>query len=363
MLRSLVALLILFLLSALSVYSISFVLPTLAKIYGQGVYFTVPMSWIGGAIGGVLLSILADKWSRRISLLISIFLFTIPLLINFLIKNLSLLYLAWFIIGFGVNGENGLSYAYAAELSPQGYRGFVGSIMQGLYFIGALMGLIWSFLFRNIETYFLSLGLLSSLSFVLWFLIPESKWRTKRSNVKVAKTVILGSIFAIGSFLFIVPLVSLSFSVLSILKVNSFLILSIALILGMISFTLAGRISDILGRKKTTFIFIAISIIFSIIMLLTFNYLIIAITIPALMIGSSFFAYFGVWMSEVFPPEARATLTNLVFFLGRLIGGGFGVSLVLLMPFGLKDDLSVALIISSILVLLSVLGLPETISK
>ncbi|AEB95437.1 MFS transporter [Metallosphaera cuprina] len=365
MLKSIVSLLLIFLLAALSVYSISFVLPTLASLYGRSVYFTVPMSWIGGAIGGVLLSMLADRWSRRMSLLISIFLFTIPLIMNIAIRELPLLYLIWFIIGFGVNGENGLSYAYAAELAPPRYRGLVGSLMQGLYFIGGLIGLIWAILFKNVNAYFLSLGLISCLSFALWFLIPESRWRNRSyrgsTSRDLIRTVILGSIFAVGSFLFIVPLVSLSFTVLSMLKVDSFLILSIALILGMISFTLAGRVSDSLGRKKTTFVFVAISIVFSIVMLVSLNSILIALTIIALMIGSSFFAYFGVWMSEVFPPETRATWTNAVFFLGRLVGGGFGVSLVLLMPFGLKDDLGAALLISSLLVLISVIGLPETV--
>ncbi|BCS93072.1 MFS transporter [Metallosphaera javensis (ex Sakai et al. 2022)] len=365
MLKAIISLLLIFLLAALSVYSISFVLPSLSSIYGQGVYFTVPLSWIGGSIGGVALSILADRWSRKFSLLVSIALFTFPLLLNVLVRNLSLLYAIWFLIGFGVNGENGISYAYAAELSPPRYRGFVGSIMQGLYFMGGLLGLIWAFLFTNLDTYFLTLGLASLLSFVLWFLIPESKWKSRSSTgrINVLRIVILGSLFAIGSFLFVVPLVSLSFTLLSSLKLNAFLVLSIALLVGMIAFTLAGRISDRIGRKRTTFLFIGISILFSLAILLTLNSTLLSISLIMLMVGSSFFAYFGIWMSEIFPPEIRATGTNVVFFLGRLVGGGFGVSLVLLMPFGLKDDLGISLLVSSILVLGSVLGLPETVKK
>ncbi|BBL46879.1 MFS transporter [Metallosphaera sedula] len=365
MLKAIISLLLIFLLAALSVFSISFVLPSLSSIYGEGVYFTVPLSWIGGSIGGVALSVLADRWSRRLSLLVSIVLFAIPLLLNAFVKSLFLLYVLWFLIGFGVNGENGISYAYAAELSSPRYRGFVGSIMQGLYFIGGLLGLIWAFLFRNLEIYFFSLGVVSLVSFILWFLIPESTRRGHSTSGKVSifKVVILGSIFAVGSFLFVVPLVSLSFTLLSSLRLDAFLILSIALVVGMISFTFAGRISDKIGRKRTTFLFIAISVLFSLLMLLTANSLLLSISLVMLMIGSSFFAYFGVWMSEVFPPEMRATGTNLVFFLGRLVGGGFGVSIVLLMPFGLKDDLGIALLASSLLVLGSVVGLPETVKR
>ncbi|AWR98397.1 MFS transporter [Metallosphaera hakonensis] len=364
MLRQIFSLLTIFLLAALSVYSISFVLPSLSTIYGKGIYFTVPLSWIGGAIGGVALSILADRWSRRFSLLISILLFTLPLLLNSVIRDLSLFYVLWFLIGFGVNGENGLSYVYAAELSPPKYRGLVGSIMQGLYFVGGLLGLIWASVFK-LNLYFLSLGVVSLISLALWPLIPEST-RRSRSNPSahgLFKITFLGAIFSVGSFLFVVPLVSLSFTLLSLLNLNAFLLLSIALLVGMVGFTLAGRISDIWGRKRTTYMFIGVSLVFSVVMLLSGEPLLVEISLVALMVGSSFFAYFGIWMSEIFPPEIRATGTNTVFFLGRLIGGGFGVSLVLLMPFGLKDDLGISLVISSILVLIAVLGLPETVSQ
>jgi hypothetical protein len=67
-------------------------------------------------------------------------------------------------------------------------------------------------------------------------------------------------------------------------------------------------------------------------------------------------------MSEVYPAEIRATGTNTTLFLGRLLGGGFGVSLVLLLPFSLGRSLSLALIASSILVLTSTTQLPETVS-
>ncbi|QKQ99123.1 MFS transporter [Metallosphaera tengchongensis] len=368
MIRATVSLLLIFLISALAVYSISFVLPALAQIYGDGIYLTIPASWIGGAIGGLLLSILADKWSRKLSLLISIFLFTVPLFLNVFTRNLFLFYFLWFLIGFGVNGENGLSYVYAAEISPPSYRGFVGSIMQGLYFIGGLLGLLWADIFRSIETYFLTLGLLSLVSYLLWFSIPESKVRSRGSfsslrSKNLTKVLVLGSVFAVGSFLFVVPLVSLSFTLFSFFRLPAFSLLSLALLLGLIGFSLAGRLSDRWGRKRTTFIFIVISLVSSVMMLLQVPTSLIGVLVTLLMVGSSFFAYFGVWMSEVFPPEVRATGTNIVFFLGRLIGGGFGVSIILLMPFGLKEDLGVGLLTSTLLVLGSVLLLPETVRR
>lgn len=181
----------------------------------------------------------------------------------------------------------------------------------------------------------------------------------------------LGSIFAIGSFLFLVPLVSLTKTYLQYQDVpNPFIILAIMFVIGFILFTIAGRISDMFGRKKTTFAFTILGVVSSILFLLFYsvkyvtlvNYPILYILI-LLMVSSSFFAYFGVWMGEVYPMDVRATGTNVTFFLGRLIGGGFGTTIVLLLPFGLAKDLGIALIASSLIVLLSSIGLPETVKK
>ncbi|EZQ11729.1 MULTISPECIES: hypothetical protein [Acidianus] len=69
----------------------------------------------------------------------------------------------WFLIGFGVKGDNGLSYVYAVELSLLKSRGLVGSIMQALYDIGALLSVI-----HNGRLYFTIISVLALLSIGLW---------------------------------------------------------------------------------------------------------------------------------------------------------------------------------------------------
>lgn len=366
--RAIFSLLSIFLLAALAVYSISFVLPELSRELGSGAYFAVPISWIGGAIGGVFLSVLADTWNRRLALLISIVLFVFPLFLNLDIKSLLELYVVWFLIGFGVNGENGLSYVYAAELSPTGMRGLIGSVMQGLYFLGGLLGLVASYLLRDQFSYFLVISIVASLSLPLWVLIPESKFKASGKSTLSAfkgpllRILLFGSLFAVGSFLFVVPLVSLSFTLLSSLNLPAFQVIVIALLVGLLGFTVAGRLSDRFGRKRTTYLFLAISLIFSFLLFSDIP-IVVEMSVIALMFGSAFFAYFGIWMGEIFPGEVRATGTNMVFFLGRLVGGGFGVTLVLLLPLGLQRDLASALVISLLLVGLSAINLPETVRR
>jgi len=367
----LTSLLVVFLLSAAAVYSISFVLPNVILEFGSAAAFAVPLSWVGGAVGGVVLSMVGDVRSRKYALLVSILLFTLPLGLNIRMGGLIELLAVWFLIGFGVNGENGLSYVYAAELSSPQKRGFIGSVMQGLYYLGGITDLVLASYTHGISTYFLILFSVGLISLPLWFFIPESgahsvkRFRsgTLLHDGRLMGTTVFGSLFAVGSFLFLVPLVSLSYTYLSGLGLPAYRVLLVGLSVGLVGFAVSGRVSDRLGRRLTTYLFAGLSGIFAAILFLNVSPLIDEASIIALMLGSSFFAYFGVWMSEVYPAEIRATGTNTTLFLGRLLGGGFGVSLVLLLPFSLGRSLSLALIASSILVLTSTTQLPETVSR
>lgn len=276
---SLIALLVIFLFSAMSISSISFVLYPMAKetnVPISSIEFAIPLSWIGGAIGGVIMGIVGDYWGRRYALLLSILLFSIPMIVNILASNLYLLYLVWFLIGFGVNGDNGLSYVYTVELSSPKSRGLIGSIMQGLYDIGALLGALLSAV-HDVKLYFTIISILALTSIGLWFLIPEYRIKTPFRPSKVfrgelTKVTALGSIFAIGSFLFLVPLVSLTKTYLQYQDVpNPFIILAIMFVIGFILFTIAGRISDMFGRKKTTFAFTILGVVSSILFLLFYS--------------------------------------------------------------------------------------------
>ncbi|CCC81901.1 MFS transporter [Thermoproteus tenax] len=363
---ALAALLTIFLFSALAVYSISFVLPKFIAKFGGLASFAIPLSWIGGAIGGLLMGIFGDAKGRRLSLLISILLFVFPLIGNIIVNNIVVFYIIWFLIGFGVNAVNGISYVYAAELSPPNVRGLVGSIMQGLYFLGAIMGSLISFAAReSISLYYVTIFSLSAISIPLWFLIPESKWRAKFSfkvSRDLAKATVFGSLFSIGAFLLLVPLVSLGFTLFTALGLNAYAVILAGFIIGMIGFTAAGSISDRIGRKRASYVFAGISVLASLLFLFGVNNPnLVATSFILLMFGSSFFAYFGVWMSEVYPANFKATGTNITLFLGRLLGGGFGVTLALLLPFGLERDLSLTALISSTIVLLSATQLPETV--
>lgn len=218
------------------------------------------------------MGIFGDTKGKRLSLLISILLFVFPIIGNIIVNNIVIFYVIWFLIGYGVNAVNGISYVYAAELSPLNIRGLIGSIMQGLYFLGAIMGLLISFATReSLFLYYMIIFVLSIISIPLWFLIPESKWRAKfsfRISRDMIKVTIFGSLFSIGAFLLLVPLVSLSFTLFSILRVNVYAIILAGFIIGMIGFTVAGSISDRIGRKTASYVFAGISVLASLLFFL-----------------------------------------------------------------------------------------------
>lgn len=132
-----------FLLSAYALYTITFTLQPMAQSFHttvSSVALAITLSWIGGAAGGLLFGVYSDYSTRRGALLISILVFSVATLLVYFAVALWELYVLWFIVGLGVNGENGVSYTLVAELRLSGRRGTVGGLMQGLYAVGTLLG-------------------------------------------------------------------------------------------------------------------------------------------------------------------------------------------------------------------------------
>ncbi|AWR94131.1 MFS transporter [Acidianus brierleyi] len=365
---SLISVLIIFLLSAYCMYSITFVLIDIAKAFLvslSAVIVAVTLSWIGGALGGFIFGILADKFGRKKSLFISIFLYSIFTILVFIINNIYELYIIWFLVGVGVNGENGISYAVIAELQFTNLRGFAGGLMQGLYSIGSLIGAITAFLIVpsfGWRYLFLIAGLISLLSFLFWIWIPEEKWKG-RVQMKISeifskdlrRLTIIGSILSLASFLYLIPAFSLMPSILQNLRVPTYdIVIAIADLISAIVYGIAGYLSDIKGRKRASLYFAILAFISSIIFILLINTDYIEFSVFLVYASSAFFAFFGVWMSELYPGKLRATGANFTLLIGRLIGGGFGPLLVSLIPIGLSYALGTDLIITSLLAIASI---------
>ncbi|MGC8773372.1 MAG: MFS transporter, partial [Conexivisphaera sp.] len=76
--------------------------------------------------------------------------------------------------------------------------------------------------------------------------------------------------------------------------------------------------------------------------------------LAAVYVSSGFFSFTGVWASESYPMELRATATNIVFLVGRLLGGFSPMLVIVLYPSSLRVGLGMSGAISAALALAGV---------
>ncbi|KUO90551.1 MAG: MFS transporter [Thermocladium sp.] len=350
-----------FLLSAYSVFSIIYVIPQLSSALGVSVSLislAVTLSFIGGALGGVVIGVVADRWGRRIGLGLSILIFGLATLITSLITNIWELYLLWFLVGFGVNSENGISYAVIVEVWRSN-QGLLGGIMQGLYPVGMLLDAATSFLVRSWRPYMAIIGVVSligSLSSLL--AIPETRFQSLRTSYweifspQYRSITALGTVLVASAFMFTVPFISLvpTYILIRGFRGITYEATLIALsTLMAVSFGLAGYIMDRWGSFKTTITLstmaLASSLLFLVINLMNWGLIIVPIALGYF--ASSFFAYMGILMGRLYPPQVRATGTNFTFLLGRIMAG-VGVALAASISSNLGIGMSFLMLASSI---------------
>ncbi len=351
-----------FLLSAYSVFSIIYIIPQLSSVLGVGVSLislAVTLSFIGGALGGIVIGVVADRWGRRIGLALSISIFGLATLITSLITSIWELYLLWFLVGFGVNSENGISYAVIVE-AWRSNQGLLGGIMQGLYPVGMLLDAATSFLVRSWRPYMAIIGTVSLIISLLCLLaIPETRSQSRRANYweifspQYRSITALGTILVASAFMFTVPFISLvpTYILIRGFRGITYEATLIALsTLMAISFGLAGYIMDRWGSFKTTITLSTLalfsSLLFLVANLMNWGYLVI-MPIALGYFSSSFFAYMGILMGRLYPLQVRATGTNFTFLLGRIMAG-IGVALAASISSNLGIGMSFLMLASSI---------------
>ncbi len=346
-----------FLLSASSVFSISIVISQLTAAFNAPIAWlllAIPIDFIGGAIGGVVLGGLADRAGRRLALLASSALFGLGALLASLANSVLVIWMLWFVIGFGVNAQNGVSYAVIVELS-RGMRGSIGGAMQGLYFLGLFVDSIIYYYVRYWRLYFAFIGAISlAVSIPLTFFMQETySARVKRAASVVPRgnlrLTLLFVAYTLAAFMFSVPLSSVAPDIVLLFRLPDWFITFLSLV-GFFSFIIAGVASDKFNRALVTIAFALLGLAGAALAMLVGVPI---VALPVLYFSSGFFAYAGIWISESYPIEQRATASNFIFLFGRLIGG-FSPELVVALSFaGLYSGLAMISIISSAMALAS----------
>jgi MFS family permease len=366
-----VSVLVPFLMSAFCVFSIVYLFPELSTAFHVGVAalsLLVTLSFIGGAVGGVFLGMVADAYGRRVGLALSVLIFSLFTLMAGFAGGLLELYVFWFLVGFGVNAENGITYAVVIENWRSG-RGLMGGLLQGIYFIGIVLDALVSGVIRDWRLVLISIGATSlALSLPLIMLVPETAGRIGLRSVGYGELfrgslliiTVLSTVLVSSAFLYTIPLVSLAPTYLSAIKPPGLGYWLVALpLVGAIAYVVAGYVSDIYGRAKTLTVLSTIALVSSVALLLMARSYPGYVTIPVVLayFSSSIFAYLGVWISELYPMRVRATASNFAFFLGRLLGGVGPPIVAALFSYDLGVGLGYVLTISAALALASTLML------
>lgn len=90
----------------------------------------------GGALGGVLFGMLADRWGRRWSMAITILIYSVFTGLTALAQNWWQLALLRFVVGFGVGGEWAVAAAAVAEV----FQGRARPIASGIFHASSVLG-------------------------------------------------------------------------------------------------------------------------------------------------------------------------------------------------------------------------------
>src|ERR1700761_4130084 len=108
------------------IVTISFALPVIATQFHASkgaVSLSVTSSLIGYIIGALGDSQIADKWGRRLSLAISVSVFSVGTLLAAFATNVPELVIFRFISGLGIGAEIAAVTTYIGEISPAPLRG------------------------------------------------------------------------------------------------------------------------------------------------------------------------------------------------------------------------------------------------
>lgn len=333
---------------------------TFALIGAFSIYF---ISLVFRPLGGVIFGHVGDKYGRKTSMVITLIGLGIVIFLTGLLPTYAeagilapmVLILLRMITGIFAGGEYGNSSAIMMESTPRKSRGRVGSLLQGGYPMGyttaaiAFLALRFSYGASGFATegwrFMFFIGVVPVIiGLAIRLRMPESQlWSDakKKKHIKKSPIRIVFSRKYIGAFLSgalamtgIAWLYSLTLgyypTILPIFTSIAFpttiYIVIAAILASFAGYFTSGYVSDIIGRKKTIYVFSILGIIFafpSVYVLFNSSYGAVPIAIMASILAFVTTGIYGVipaFLSEKFPTEVRDTGVGSSFNSGFIIG-------------------------------------------
>ena len=304
----------------------------------------VTWTLIGAVVGGIVFGALSDRYGRIRVLTWTIVLFAVFTGMCALAQGYWDLLIYRTIAGIGLGGEFGIGMALAAEAWPARYRARVSSYVALGWQVGVLAAALLTPLllpYIGWRGMFL-VGVIPA--FVAWFIRnrlhePEvfvrrqdtkpSPWSAFKLLVKDRATtkisagiVVLTSVQNFGYYGIMIWMPGFLASKLGFNLTKSALWTAVTIIGMMVGIWVFGQLADRIGRKPSFLLFQAGAAI----MVLVYSQIDdpVAMLWAGAVLGmfvNGMMGGFGALMSEAYPTEARATAQNVLFNLGRAVGG------------------------------------------
>ena len=304
----------------------------------------VTWTLIGAVAGGIIFGALSDKYGRIRVLTWTIVLFAVFTGLCALAQGYWDLLIYRTVAGIGLGGEFGIGMALAAEAWPARHRAKASSYVALGWQIGVLAAALLTPLLLPVIGWrgMFVVGIFPA--FVAWFLrarlhepevftrkqaVEKPKQSPFKLLVKDSKTtkvsagiVVLTSVQNFGYYGIMIWLPNFLSKQLGFSLTKSGLWTAVTICGMMAGIWIFGRLADKIGRKPSFLIFQAGAVV----SIIAYSQL----TEPTAMLfaGAALGAFvngmmggYGALMSEAYPTEARATAQNVLFNLGRAVGG------------------------------------------
>jgi len=127
---------------AFDFFLLTFVLAPIAKEFSQTIpamALTITASLATRWVGAILFGLFADRYGRRIPLIVNILYFSLIEVLSGLAPNYKIFFFLRLLYGIGMGGEWGVGASLAMESVSVRWRGFVSGLLQEGYALGFLL--------------------------------------------------------------------------------------------------------------------------------------------------------------------------------------------------------------------------------
>lgn len=311
-------------------------------------------------IGGWLFGYIADRYGRKKSMLISVYLMCFGSLVIACLPGYAsigvlapiLLLLVRMLQGLSVGGEYGASATYMSEVASQGRKGFYASFQYVTLIGGQLLAVLTVVLLQHLlsdqslyswgwRIPFILGALLSIVALWLRRSLHETSNAEQRQHQEAGSVVqllrhhwrpfvqVIG-LTAGGSLSFYTFTTYMQKYLINTVHLNaatSSLIMTGALLTFMCLQPLIGALSDKIGRKTSMLIFgLGLSLVtvplMTALALQPANWIIFVLIFFALIVCSFYTSVSGILKAEMFPPQVRALGVGLPYAIANAVFGG-----------------------------------------